>query len=91
MSDFPELGTNYLGVLQIRADCQGQGLARAFHDQIAATFQEARRWRLTVVDTNSDVQGFWERMGYEQTGESRPWNSGSGVEHSVFVMERDAE
>lgn len=88
--DHPEAGTNYLGLLQIRAARQGRGLAREFHDELVSRFPSADRWRLSVVDTNIDVLGFWERLGYRRTGEVRAWSSSSGARHETILMERPA-
>ena len=86
--DFPESGTNFLGLLQIRADRQGQGLAARLHGELMERFPGATRWRLSVVDTNGEVVGFWERMGYVLTGETRHWTSPSGATRETLIMER---
>lgn len=86
--DFPEVGTNYLGLLQIRADHQGQGLAAQFHRELTAMFDSGRVWRLSVVDSNREVIGFWHRMGYALTGETRQWTSTSGASRAALIMER---
>lgn len=86
--DFPKIGTNYLGLLQIRADHQGQGLAARFRRELMELFPGARVWRLSVVNTNSDVVGFWQRMGYNLTGETRQWTSPSGASREALIMER---
>lgn len=87
MSDWPEPGTTYLGLLQIRGSRQGQGLGRLLHDALLELEPGARTWRLTVVDTNIEATGFWERLGYRRTGEVKPWTSPTGLPHDAVVME----
>lgn len=86
--DYPETGTNYIGLLQIRADRQGQGLAARFHHELTQLFPGCQLWRLSVVDSNREVVGFWQRMGYSLTGETRQWASSSGATRDVLIMER---
>lgn len=86
--DYPEAGTNYLGLLQIRADRKGLGLAAQFHRELMALFRGGSVWRLSVVDSNREVVGFWQRMGYTLTGETRRWTSPSGASREALIMER---
>ena len=85
---WPETDLTYLGLLQIRADHQGRGLARTFHEQLRTLFPG--RWRLTVVDTNTQVIPVWERLGYATTGKTNAWSSPSGLRHETVEMEAPA-
>jgi ribosomal protein S18 acetylase RimI-like enzyme len=68
-------GAWYLGLLTVRPDRQDQGLGRAL---LAASEDHARRQgatriRMTVVDRRDTLIAWYERRGYRQTGERRPW------------------
>ncbi|MDO4240598.1 GNAT family N-acetyltransferase [Micrococcus sp.] len=89
-TDWPEPGVNFLGLLQLRADAQGQGLARRFHDHLLSAFPAGQEWRLNVVDTNAEVQPFWEHLGYRDTGQRKSWTSPTGLEHEVVVLARES-
>lgn len=85
---WPEPDITYLGLLQIRADHQGRGLARWFHSQLRGSFPG--RWRLAVVDANAVVVPFWETLGYSRTGEMTRWTSSGGLQHETVQMETPA-
>lgn len=85
---WPEPDITFLGLLQMRADHQGKGLARYFHQALRTMFPG--RWRLTVVDTNAQVIPIWERLGYLATGRSTDWTSPSGLHHETVEMEAPA-
>jgi ribosomal protein S18 acetylase RimI-like enzyme len=75
---FPTDGTAFIGLLQIHADRQGRGCGSTTYDlvrrYVESTWSEVRTMRLAVVDTNAQVAaGFWERQGFEATGEARPY------------------
>jgi RimJ/RimL family protein N-acetyltransferase len=66
----------FIGLLLVQGPRQGSGVgtaAMAAVEGYAVHWPEARRFRLAVVDTNAAVLGFWRRMGFEPTGEARPY------------------
>lgn len=75
----------HLGLLQLRADYQGRGLVRTFHENLRAMFPGP--WRLTIVDTNAHVVPVWEHLGYGATGKHATWTSSSGLQHQTIEME----
>lgn len=66
---WPSPDITYLGLLQLRTNHQGRGLARAFHEALRTEFPG--RWCLTVVDTNAEVLPFWERLGTRARGKRK--------------------
>lgn len=73
---YPTAECVFVGLLLVDGARQGSGVgaaAMAAVERYAAQWPEARRFRLAVVDTNASVLGFWRRMGFEATGESRPY------------------
>jgi RimJ/RimL family protein N-acetyltransferase len=73
---YPEPSCVFIGLLLVHGARQGSGVgaaAMAAVERYAAQWPEARRFRLAVVDTNAAVLGFWRRIGFEPTGEARPY------------------
>ncbi|HEY3556705.1 MAG TPA: GNAT family N-acetyltransferase [Kribbella sp.] len=75
---FPNESTAFIGLLEVHANQQGRGYGRATYElvqrYVETTWPEVRTMRLAVVDTNAQVAaGFWERQGFEATGEARPY------------------
>ncbi|WP_176484533.1 GNAT family N-acetyltransferase [Sphingomonas spermidinifaciens] len=71
--------TAYLGMLTVRPDLQGGGLGRAL---IAAAEDAARAifaaevMEMTVIRQRPELIAWYERRGYGQTGERRPFPHG---------------
>jgi GNAT superfamily N-acetyltransferase len=83
----PEKAT--IGLLLIAEPYQGHGLGAAAY---AALESRIRDWgcqiiRLAVVATNDQVRGFWEKAGFQPTGERRAYNARS-VQSELLVMEK---
>jgi ribosomal protein S18 acetylase RimI-like enzyme len=73
---FPNDHTAFIGLLEVHAEHQGLGCGRTTYNlverYVATTWAEIRTLRLAVVDTNAQVAaGFWQRQGFEPTGEER--------------------
>lgn len=74
---YPDPARAFVGLLLVRGDRQGRGIGRRVVEELLAGV--GRKWpevewlRLAVVDTNAGVAGFWERLGFEATGEERPY------------------
>jgi ribosomal protein S18 acetylase RimI-like enzyme len=69
-------GTSYLGYLTVDPNLQGAGLGRAL---VVAAESEARStfgaasMEMTVIRQRSELIAWYERIGYRQTGERRPF------------------
>ncbi|MFI5691943.1 GNAT family N-acetyltransferase [Kribbella sp. NPDC051586] len=75
---FPNDHTAFIGLLEVHAKYQGLGCGGTTYGlverYVGSTWREIRTLRLAVVDTNAQVAtGFWERQGFEPTGEERPY------------------
>ncbi|TDW97824.1 GNAT family N-acetyltransferase [Kribbella sp. VKM Ac-2566] len=75
---FPNERTAFIGLLEVHSAHQGRGSGRATYElvqrYVETTWPEIRTMRLAVVDTNAQVAtGFWRRLGFEATGEVRPY------------------
>lgn len=75
----PTDGQAYLGVLAVSPQCQGKGLGSALIDLAEAWAGE--RWgahslRMSVINKRADLIAYYERRGYERTGEVEPFPYG---------------
>jgi ribosomal protein S18 acetylase RimI-like enzyme len=73
-------GTGYFGMLSIRPTLQGGGLGRrlvrAAHAALADRFG-ARRVRISVFPQRETLIAWYERLGYQRTGETLPFPYGN--------------
>ncbi|MCJ2122538.1 GNAT family N-acetyltransferase [Methylobacterium sp. J-077] len=86
---YPTAGTAFIGLLAIRQSAQGAGLGRALcqtTERFARKNLHVHTLRLAVVATNP-VQGFWTRMGFDPTGETKPFQ-GKRVTSQAILMEK---
>lgn len=73
---WPDPTTALLGLLLIAEPHQGRGLGRAAYEAVEAEIRgwpEIDRVRVAVVETNADTLPFWSRMGFTETGKTRPY------------------
>jgi ribosomal protein S18 acetylase RimI-like enzyme len=73
-------GTGYFGMLSIRPTLQGGGLGRTLvgvaHAALAERFG-ARRVRISVLPQRETLIAWYERLGYQKTGETLPFPYGN--------------
>ena len=88
---YPDESYVFLGLLVVRADRRRCGIGRQLHDAvIQRVVQEcsATRLRLGIVETNADLaEPFWRALGYEPTGEVKPYQYDS-LRSTVALWER---
>ena len=81
----------HVGLLMTHGARQGGGLGRVMHDAVidlVGRTPNIQSLRLSIVDTNADLaEPFWAKLGYEPTGESVPYVSGS-VESTARIWTR---
>lgn len=63
-----EEGIAYLSQLYVLPKLQGQGIGKDLLGEIELNFPEAKKMRLGVDSNNLKAIGFYEHMGYENTG-----------------------
>jgi RimJ/RimL family protein N-acetyltransferase len=71
----PDNGTATFGAILLREDHHAKGLGRQAYEVIEEYLQQVHRIRrieLGVSDRN-DVGGFWTKMGFTNTGETKEW------------------
>ena len=69
-------GTAYLGMLAVSPDAQARGVGRALiaraEAEAAASFA-ATTMEMTVISRRTELIAWYERRGYRDTGERRPF------------------
>ena len=86
---YPKEGTMYIGLLAIVECRQRTGLGR----EVVRLLETYARDRLSAsaillgVVASNLVIGFWEKMGFRLTGESRPYQ-GEAMTSTVSLMEK---
>lgn len=69
----------YFGMFSVRPEAQGNGAGRALlaeAERIARDEWHARTMRMTVIDVRAELIAWYERRGYQRTGEYRPFPYG---------------
>lgn len=68
----------YFGMFAVRPDQQGGGIGRSVMTEARriATGWGCRQMRMTVISQRGDLIAWYERMGYERTGETEPFPYG---------------
>lgn len=88
---WPAESVAHVGLLMTHDARQGGGLGRVMHDAVidlVGRTPNIQSLRLSIVDTNADLaEPFWAKLGYEPTGESVPYVSGS-VESTARIWTR---
>lgn len=74
---YPSDAVAFIGLLVVRGDRGRRGLGRAMHDAVVDQLRATpgtERLRLGIVATNATVaEPFWRALGYEPTGERKPY------------------
>ncbi|TCK63115.1 GNAT family N-acetyltransferase [Curtobacterium sp. PhB136] len=88
---YPDPETAYIGLLIVHGAHQGKGLGRRLHDAVLDRVRQetgASRIRLGIVERNADwAAPFWTTLGYEPTGETKPYRYDK-LESTVTMWER---
>ena len=69
-------GLAYLGMLSVEPGLQGGGLGRTLVREAERVSRErfgAHRMEMTVIVQRAELIGWYERLGYLRTGETRPF------------------
>ncbi|TDU89443.1 acetyltransferase (GNAT) family protein [Kribbella voronezhensis] len=75
---YPNGHTGFIGLLEVHGGHRGEGAGRTAYELVERfvieEWPEIRVLRLAVVDTNAEqAAGFWQRLGFEATGEAKPY------------------
>lgn len=83
-------GEYYIGMLSVLPELQNAGLGRLLMRQCEALARGAGvpRLTLTVLSPRAELQAWYERQGYQRTGETLPFPHGGP--HQLFVFRKNA-
>lgn len=87
---YPDPATALLGLLLLSEKHQRQGIGRrayALIEEFIRNWRTCDRVRIGVVRTNEAAIPFWTRLGFEPTGEVKPYRYGAVVSETI-VLER---
>ena len=86
---YPAPEKAFIGLLVIAESYQERGLGAAAYAELESQIRDwdCQTIRLAVVGTNDQVLGFWEKVGFQPTGERRAYTAGS-VQSELLVMEK---
>lgn len=83
MRGYPDRSSAFIGLLLVRGGRHRQGIGRRMHEHVLG---EIGSWgpidsvEIGVVAENASVaEPFWAALGYEPTGQVRPWRYGGMV------------
>jgi GNAT superfamily N-acetyltransferase len=82
-------GTAYLGMLCVSPAAQSSGLGRALIAHAETTARDAfaaKIMEMTVISARPELIAYYERRGYAQSGETRPFPSPAGAHLSMVVL-----
>jgi ribosomal protein S18 acetylase RimI-like enzyme len=85
-------GVAYMGMLCVDPELQSAGLGRTLMAQVeslAVREFAARAMEMTVVDARTELIAYYERRGYRQTGERRPFPLPLPVPFGMAVLRKD--
>lgn len=86
-----EYGTAYLGLLTVDPPLQAAGLGRTLieaAEAIAIAAFETHLMEMTVIAERSELIAYYERRGYRQTGELRPFPIAMDPPLTMVVLEK---
>jgi ribosomal protein S18 acetylase RimI-like enzyme len=72
-------GIAYFGMFSVRPEEQGSGIGNrliAEAERIATEEWQCREMRMTVIDIRDELIAWYERRGYQRTGEYKPFPYG---------------
>jgi RimJ/RimL family protein N-acetyltransferase len=87
---YPNEATAMLGLLLVSEKHQRKGIGRRSYplvEECVRSWPRCERVRIGVVLANEPVLAFWRGIGFEPTGEVKPYRHG-GVVSQIVVLER---
>jgi len=86
---YPDAATALLGLLLVSEMHRREGIgsrAYALLEQYIRDWRTCHRVRIGVVRSNAEVIAFWTRLGFEPTGEVKPYRHGPVASETVVFQ-----
>jgi RimJ/RimL family protein N-acetyltransferase len=86
---YPDAATAMLGLLLVSERYRREGIgsrAYALLEQYIRDWRTCHRVRIGVVRSNAEVIAFWTRLGFEPTGEVKPYRYGPVASATVVFQ-----
>lgn len=89
INGYPEAAVAFIGLLILREDIQGSGVGRKTYEELEMLIRtfHCKKIRLAVVE-NNPVFTFWLKMGFQPTGEKKPYLN-QGIQSFSVLMEKE--
>ncbi len=87
---YPNPTTALLGLLLVSEACQRRGVGKRAYElieQFIQTWNVCDRVRIGVVRTNEQVILFWSNVGFELTGEIKPYRY-AAISSETLILEK---
>jgi GNAT superfamily N-acetyltransferase len=87
---YPKITTALIGLLLLSERHQRRGVGRrayALLEEFIQSWGTCDHVRIGVVRTNEDVMPFWSRLGFDPTGELKPYRYGS-IQSEIIVLQK---
>lgn len=84
---YPNEDTAFIGLLLLVESAKGKGLGEQAYKKLEKqilVFQNISKIKLSVVESNIEVEKFWKKMGFQRTGEIKPYSNGNVVSNSIL-------
>ncbi len=88
---YPNKTTAFIGLMLLSEQNQTKGMGREIFKKLEKyihCFESISKIRLSVVESNSSVIKFWQKMGFNLTGERKPYANKRVISESI-LMEKD--
>jgi ribosomal protein S18 acetylase RimI-like enzyme len=87
---YPDPSTAFIGLLLIAEDSRRRGCGTTAYQTLESVilgWDGVERIRLSVVESNPEAVPFWRSVGFEPTGETKPYRRG-GFESRQVLFEK---
>lgn len=85
---YPTPEKAYIGLFLLNEKYQGQGLgslAYAVWEKNLVNFPQLTMIRIAVVESNFDAFKFWQKLGFKETGERKPYENNKVISQSILM------
>lgn len=88
---FPVLEKAHIGLLILDETFQGRGFGKQSYEELEKylrSYPTLKIVRLSVVETNDIVLKFWRKLGFNLTGEVKPYSNKKIISNSLLMEKK---